>query len=199
MGKITIELDLDWINEDGSLQSSIKDEVINNLQSRFVQKAELNLDKMMNAKLEEVASKVTDEFLEKLLSEKVENLQIPFKKDSWGSTYEYVPISEFVGKKYEQFLTKKVLDNDGNEVRNGRDGTTSINEYFINKYLQKELVTKVNNLIKNARQDAEVTIIKTLEENLKSQLSADIINRLNIPSMLKGLQEKAALFEGENK
>ena len=87
------------------------------------------------------------------------------------------------------------MDSDGNKPRYSSDGKLSIHEYFTNKYLEKELVGKVNGLIRTARQEAEETVIKTLETSLKSQLSADIINRLNIPQMLKSLQEKAALFE----
>ncbi len=49
--------------------------------------------------------------------------------------------------------------------------------------------------LSDARQRAEDTVLNTLEKNLREQLSADIISRLNIPSMLKSLQEKAAEIE----
>lgn len=197
MGKVKIELDLDWLGEDGDIESVIKDEVINTLQQKFTKKAEGRLEKMMNDKLAEVATKVTDEFLQKVMADKIESFQIPYKSSDWKSDVELLSVGEFVGKQYEKFLNKKVYDKDGNKPRYSDDAKISIHEFFINKYLDKELVEKVNGLIKKARQDAEETVIKTLESNLKSQLSADIINRLNIPSMLKSLQEKAALFEGE--
>jgi hypothetical protein len=122
-------------------------------------------------------------------------MQIPVKKgSSWSTEYEFISMSEFVGKQYEEFLNKKVLDNDGNTPRYSNDAKVSINEYFIDRYLEKEFTGKVSKMIQTARKDAEETIIKTLEQNLKSQLSVDIIKRLNIPEMLHSLQEKALLL-----
>jgi SPX domain protein involved in polyphosphate accumulation len=106
-------------------------------------------------------------------------------------------MSKFIGIQYERFLNKKVFDENGCEPRYSSDAKFSINEYFIKKYLEKELTGKVSKLIQTARKDAEETIIKTLEQNLKDQLSIDIIKRLNIPDMLKKLQDKAQLLDGK--
>lgn len=195
MATVKIELDLDWISEEGDLDSTIKEEVISNLQARFTQQIEKKTEKILEAKLHESTSRVTDEFLTKIMSEKINNIQIPYKSSGWSSEVEMLSVSEFVGKKYEEFLKQKVYDKDGNVPRYRDDAKLTIHEYFINKYLEKELLGKVNDLIRTARQDAEETIVKTLETNLKAQLSADIINRLNIPNMLKNLQEKAAMLE----
>lgn len=195
MATVKIELDLDWISEEGDLDSTIKEEVISNLQARFTQQIEKKTEKILEEKLHESTSRVTDVFLTKIMSEKINNIQIPYKSSGWSSEVEMLSVSEFVGKKYEEFLKQKVYDKDGNVPRYRDDAKLSIHEYFINKYLEKELLGKVNDLIRTARQDAEETIVKTLETNLKAQLSADIINRLNIPNMLKNLQEKAAMLE----
>lgn len=196
MPKVKIELDLDWINEDGDIEQSIKDEVISTLQTKFTMKAEEKLEKMMNEKLAEVADKISSDFLIGVMSDKIDNLQIPYKSDEWRSEVQMLSLGEFVGIKYEKFLREKSLDREGNVPRYERDASISIHEYFTNQFLQKELVGKVAELIKTARKDAEEMVIKTLENNLKAQLSADIINRLNIPNMLKSLQEKAALLQG---
>ncbi|SYX85934.1 hypothetical protein [Paenibacillus alvei] len=195
MAIVKIELDLDWISEEGDLDSAIKEEVISSLQARFTQQIEKKTEKILEEKLRESTSRVTDDFLTTIMSEKINNIQIPYKSSGWSSEVEMLSVSEFVGKKYEEFLKQKVYDKDGNVPRYRDDAKLSIHEYFINKYLEKELLGKVNDLIRTARQDAEETIVKTLETNLKAQLSADIINRLNIPNMLKNLQEKAAMLE----
>lgn len=196
MAKVKIELELDWIGEDGDIDQAIRDEVISSLQSKFTAKAEKRLEEMMNEKLKEASEKASDEFLKTVMEERINNLQIPWKSEEWRSEVQMLSLSEFVGKRYERYLQTKVLDSEGKTTRHERDAKYSIHEYFINKFLEKELVGKVTNLIKTARQEAEATIVKTLEANLKAQLSADIINRLNIPQMLKSLQEKAALLEG---
>ncbi|MED1792845.1 hypothetical protein P4V54_09190 [Brevibacillus nitrificans] len=195
MAKITIEVELDWISEDGDLDSTIKQEVINGIQAKFTERVEKNTRDMLNKKLEEVAGKVTDEFLEKVMSDSVSTMQIPYKSSEWGSNVQMLSLSEFVGMRYDRYLKEKVLDSDGNKPRYSSDAKMSIHEFFINKFLEKELVGKVTTLIKTARQDAEQTVIKTLEDNLRAQLSADLINRLNIPNLLKNLQDKAAMLE----
>ncbi|CAM5794753.1 hypothetical protein [Brevibacillus borstelensis] len=195
MAKFTIEVELDWISEDGDLDSIIKQEVINGIQAKFTERVEKSTRDMLNKKLEEVTSKVTDEFLENVMSDTVSNMQIPYKSSEWGSNVQMLSLSEYVGMRYDRYLKEKVLDKDGNIPRYQSDAKMSIHEYFINKFLEKELVGKVTALIKNARQEAEQTVIKTLEDNLRAQLSADLINRLNIPNLLKSLQEKAAMLE----
>jgi hypothetical protein len=191
MANIKIELELDWLNEDQTLDDSIREQVIANLQNRLIQNAENQITQKLNAELKEIADRVTSSFIEKTLETKIEDLQIPHKTNSWGSEVEYIPISQYIGRKYEAHLTKKSLDEHGREAKYSSDARLSISEYFINNYLAKELTGKVSDMIQTARKDAEETIVKALENNLKEQLSADIIERLNIPKMLESLQNKA--------
>ena len=54
-------------------------------------------------------------------------------------------------------------------------------------------------MIKKAQKEAEDTVIKTLEQNLKDQLAVDTIKRMNIPKLLENLQQKALEFEEDSK
>lgn len=94
-------------------------------------------------------------------------MQIPYKKNSWSDEVMYMNMSEYVGKQYEAFLNRKVFDRNGDIPRYESDRNTSLNEYFINKYLQKELAGKVSQMISTAKEEAEEMILKTLEQNLK--------------------------------
>lgn len=196
MATVKIELDLDWIHEDSSIDEVIKERVITTLQDRLIENAEDEITRKLNAVIEGIASKVTDSYLEETLKTKIENLHIPHKKSSWGSEVELIPISEYVGMRYERYLNEKKFNEKGEVPRYRDDAKISISEYFIKNYLEKELSSKVSEMIQKARKDAEETIVKALENNLKEQLSVDIINRLNIPEMLKSLQNKADLLGG---
>ncbi|MEW4223159.1 hypothetical protein [Rossellomorea marisflavi] len=197
MAKVKIELELDWLNEDESLDDGIKEQVIANLQNRLIKNAENQIAEKLNTQLTEIADRVASSFIEKTLESKIEDLKIPHKTSSWGSEVEYIPISQYIGKKYQQHLTEKSLDEYGRKANYSSDAKLSISEYFIKNYLAKELTEKVSTMIQTARQDAEETIVKALENNLKEQLSADIIERLNIPNMLESLQNKAAILESK--
>lgn len=200
MAKFNIELELDWLEEEQNFDEVLKEEIMHKVETRVIgnviQELTDKLNSKLNDTLEERAEKVVDEFIARVLENKIETLKIPYKKNSWDSNVKMIPISEFVGMKYEEYLNKKVYDEHGRVPDYGRDGKLSINEYFINNYLEQELTKKVSDLIQKARKDAEETVVSTIEYQLREQLSADIISRLNIPNMLTALQEKAALLEG---
>jgi hypothetical protein len=197
MSVVKIELELDWLNEDESLDETIKKEVLANLQNRLIKNAENQITAKLNGLLEGIANKVTDSFIEETLKAKVEDLMIPHKENSWTSEIKMMPISQFIGLKYERYLNEKRFDSYGEIPRNSSNAKLSMSEYFIHNYLEKELSSKVSGMIQKARKDAEETIVRALENNLKEQLSVDIINRLNIPKMLESLQEKASALDGE--
>ena len=197
MAVVKIELELDWFNEENSLDDVIKHEVIANLQNRLVANAEKEITESLNKIVDGMATKVADGFLEETLKTKIEDLQIPYKESCWSSEVKLIPISQYVGMRYEKYLNEKKFTSNGEIPRYRDDAKLSISEYFINNYLEKELSAKVSGMIQKARKDAEETIVKALENNLKEQLSVDIINRLNIPKMLDSLQTKALEFEKE--
>lgn len=197
MNKLTVELELDWLDSDsGSVSDAIRDEVVRGLQDRLIQKVEKEVQATLESKITEAADKVTNEYLVAVYQERLQNLKIPVKKSTWGSEVEYHSLSEYVGSQFDNFLQRKTLDEYGKRVDYERDAKYTIHEYFAKDILGKELEKKVSMLISGARQKAENTVLNTLEKNLREQLSADIISRLNIPSMLKSLQEKAAAIEG---
>ena len=208
MAKFNIEVELDWIDneEEGvSIDEEIREWVINGVKDQLLQKATTEavkkVDKVIYEKIkqaqETIDSKV-DDFVERICEEEISKMQIPYKTNSWSDKVEYMSMSEFIGKRYEAFLNRKIFDRDGNMQRHESDKNTSLNEYFVNKYLQKELAGKVSEMIRTAKEEAEQMVIKTLEQNLKDQLAADTIKRLNIPQLLQNLQQKAIEFE-ENK
>jgi hypothetical protein len=194
MNKLTVELELDWFDSDtGTVSDELKNEVIRGLQDRLISKVEKQVQSTIEAKITEAADKVTGDFLIAIFEEKLQNIKIPWETGMWREEVKLLSLSEYVGKQYEKFLERKVFDERGN--RTERDAKYTIHEYFARNMLGKELENKLAALIANARQRAEDTVLNTLEKNLREQLSADIISRLNIPSMLKSLQEKAAEIE----
>jgi hypothetical protein len=193
---LKVELELDWFDgENGTVSDDLKNQVIRGLQDRLINKVEQGIKETIELKINEAAEKVTSDLLINIFNERLQNTKIPYKTSSWDSQPKELTLSEFVGMKYDDFLKRKVLDERGEYSQYKRDAKFTIWEYFAKGMLGKELEKKVSNLISEARQKAEDTVLKTLEQNLREQLSADIINRLNIPAMLKSLQEKAAEIE----
>lgn len=205
MAKFNIEVELDWLEEDScSIDEEIKEQVIagvkNQLLNKATDEAVKAIDGAIAEKIEianEIIQKKVDDFVMMVCEGKISEMKIPYKENSWSSEVKYRTMSEFVGSRYEDFLNKKVFNSKGDVPSYDRDKNTSINEYFINKYLQKELAGKVSEMIKTAKEEAEETVLKTLEQNLKDQLAVDTINRLNIPKLLENLQLRS--FELDKK
>ncbi len=202
MAKFNIQVELDFLDEEQKIDDVLKDEIISSVKDTITKNATesviKDLSSHMNYLKEQISKRVTEAtetFMAQTFSEKIANMQIPYKENTWNSEFKTISMSEFVGMQYEQFLNKKVIDENGCEPRYSGDAKLSINEYFIKKYLEKELAGKVSKLVQTARKEAEESIIKTLEQTLKDQLSVDIIKRLNIPEMLKALQGKAVMLD----
>ncbi|WMI81807.1 hypothetical protein [Anaerotignum sp. MB30-C6] len=200
MAKFNIEVELDWIeDEEFSIDEEIKRQVVSGVKERLLKKATDEavkaVDTVILEKIEQAESVIqqrVDDFVEMVCAGKISEMKIPYKKSSWGSEVEYKPMGEFIGERYEAFLNRKVFDRDGNTPRYDSDKNTSLNEYFINKYLEKELASKVSEMIKKAKTESEEMVLRTLEQNLRDQLAVETINRLNIPKLLENLQLRAA-------
>ena len=203
MAKFNIEVELDWLNdEDYSIDDEIKEQVIRGVKNELLKKETdetlKKLDDEIAKKLEEATKIIeqrVEDFVAVVTEKQIEKIKIPVKESSWSNKVSYIPISEFVGKQYEKYLTKKIYDKDYSVARYDSDKTYSMSEKHISEYLNKTLAVQVSEMVKNAQKNAEDTVIKTLEQNLKDQLAVDTIKRMNIPKLLENLQRKALEFE----
>lgn len=205
MAKFNIEVELDWINdEEYSIDDEIREQVVSGVKNELLKKATDEALKKLDSAIAEKLKEATDiieqrvqDFIAVVTEKQIEKLKIPRKKSSWGSEVEFIPISEFVGEKYEEYLTEKVYDRDFNRARYSSDAVYSIAEGQIKKYLNGTLSEQVSDMVRKAQKEAEDTVIKTLEQNLKDQLAVDTIKRMNIPKLLENLQQKALEFENK--
>lgn len=189
MAKFNVEVELDWLDE-GNVDEEIKKEVIAGLQQSITRNVEKEIQEKMAERINEEVEKLVDVYLGKITTEKIENIEIPHKESSYSSKVEMVPISEFIGRRFERSMTEKTIDDRGNKYDryDSKSGPYSITEYLTNGYIAKELNGKVITMIQQAKKQAEESLIKNLEENLQQQLHADMVKSLNIPKLLQDLQ-----------
>lgn len=190
MAKFNIEVELDWLNEESNIDEEIKEQVIAGLQNRITRNIENRIEEEVNGRISEEVEKIVASFLQNVTAKKIEEIEIPHKDSSYSSKVEMVPISVFIGKRFESALTEKTLnENGGKHDRYGdRNGKYSILEYLTKGYIAEELNGKVIDMIKQAKKQAEESLITNLEQNLQQQLHADMVKSLNIPQLLQNLQ-----------
>lgn len=199
MAKFNIEVELDWMDYDESIDEALQSRIIGGVQDRLT----ANLKKDMENKIEENINKevslIVDKFLENIVEDKIEEIQIPHKESHYSSKVEMIPISEYIGQRFESMATEEKYNKNGGEYRRYDDkgGPYSLIEYLTRGYIAKELNEKVIDMIKQAKTQAEQTIINELENNLQQQLNADVLQRLNVPALLEKLQ-KTISIEGDS-
>ena len=179
MAKFNIEVELDWVDEENGYTI---DEAVQKVDKAIA-------DKILEA--EGTIQDTVDKFVETVSQEKIANIMIPIKEGSWSSDVKYIPLSEYVGKRFEEFSTEKRYNKHGNTSTYSSDRELSMAELLTWQYLEKELGTKVEKMIANAKRDVEETLVKSLEQKLKENLAKDTIERMNIPDVLKRFSEMA--------
>lgn len=202
MAKFNIEVELDWLNDEYNIDEEIKEQVIYGVKQELLKKASTEAVALVDEEIaqsvekskEKIATRV-DEFIEMVCAERIEKIKIPVRKSNWSDEVDYIPMTEFIGQRYEKFLNEKRFDEHGRVPDYSRDRTLSISEYLIKKYIDKELSAKVETMIRKAREEAEESVVKSLEQSLKENLAAETIQRMNIPQILKNLQKQQEQLE----
>ena len=205
MAKFNIEVELDWVDEEAgyTIDEEIKEQVVRGVKDALLRKATdeavQRVDKAIADKILETEGMIqntVDKFVKTVSEEKIANIMIPVKEDSWSSKVTYIPLSEYVGKRFEVFLTEKRYDRDGRIASYSSDRKLSAADLITRQYLEKELGTKVENMIATAKREVEESLVKALEQKLKENLAKETIERMNIPDVLKRFSEMA--LDGHN-
>ena len=199
MAKFNIEVELDWIDEEAySIDDELRQRIVDGVEDALLEKATAEavqkVDKVIADKIfeaEETIQETVDRFVKTVSEEKIAEIMIPVKEDSWSSKVTYIPLSEYVGKRFEQFSVEKKYDMNGKVTHYSSDKLLSMAELLTSKYLEKELGAKVENMIATAKREVEESLVKSLEQKLKENLAKETIERMNIPDVLKRFSEMA--------
>lgn len=200
MAKFNIEVELDWMNEEAySIDDELRERIVKGVENALLEKATNEAVKAVDNKIaekileaEETIQATVDQFIANVCEEKIGKIVIPEKKNTWSDEVTYKPLSEYVGERFELFLTEKRYDRDGRIASYSSDRKLSAAGLLTSQYLEEELGKKVEKLIANAKREVEESLIKSLEQNLKENLAKDTIERMNIPEVLKKLSSIGA-------
>lgn len=200
MAKFNIEVELDWVDgEDGyTIDEEIKEQVVSGIKDALLRKATTEAVKAVDDKIAEkileaegTIQATVDQFVANVCEEKIGKIVIPEKKNTWSEEVTYKPLSEYVGERFELFLTEKKYDRDGCIASYSSDRKLSAADLLTGRYLEKELGKKVETLIASAKREVEESLINSFEQKLKENLAKDTIERMNIPEVLKRFSEMA--------
>ena len=129
MAKFNIEVELDWMDEDTySIDDELRERIVEGVEDALLKKTINEAVKAVDNKIaekildaEETIQKTVDKFIANVCEEKIGKIIIPEKKNSWSDEVTYKPLSEYVGERFELFLTEKRYDLDGKLTRYDSD------------------------------------------------------------------------------
>ena len=116
MAKFNIEVELDWVDEESGyiIDEEIKEQVVSGVKDALLRKATdeavQRVDKAIADKILEAEGTIqetVDRFVKTVSEEKIANIMIPIKTGSWSSDVKYIPLSEYVGERFEAFSKEK--------------------------------------------------------------------------------------------
>ena len=195
MAKFTITVDLDWLDNEESIDDVIRDEVINGAREYLLNKVNMEIQKKLDIEIgkklveaQEVVDKTIDQYIQVITTDNISKLKIAEKKSTWSDEVVMTPISEYIGKKFDEFCNTKRYNCDFSVARYDGDKIYSMAEKSIQEYLKKILEKQVSDVVKNAQKNAELEIVKSLENTLKTNLAEETIKKMNIPQVLKNLE-----------
>ena len=195
MAKFTITVDLDWLDNEESIDDAIRGEVVNGAREYLLNKTNMEIQKKLDAEIgkklvqaQEVVDKTIDQYIQVITTDNISKLKIAEKKSTWSDEVVMTPISEYIGKKFDEFCNTKRYNCDFSVARYDGDKIYSMAEKSIQEYLKKILEKQVSDVVKNAQKDAELEIVKSLENTLKTNLAEETIKKMNIPQVLKNLE-----------
>ena len=195
MAKFTITVDLDWLDNEESIDDTIRGEVVNGAREYLLNKTNMEIQKKLDAEIgkklvqaQEVVDKTIDQYIQVITTDNISKLKIAEKKSTWSDEVVMPPISEYIGKKFDEFCNTKRYNCDFSVARYDGDKIYSMAEKSIQEYLKKILEKQVSDVVKNAQKNAELEIVKSLENTLKTNLAEETIKKMNIPQVLKNLE-----------
>lgn len=195
MAKFNVEVDLDWLDEDTTIDEEIRERVIRGAEDYLLrtttEEIEKKIDNLVGQKLKEVSTKIdeiVDGYLDVVCQSEIEKMKIPTKETEWSREVKMIPIQEFIGEKFNRFCNEKRYDRDFNLTSYSKDRRYSLLEKDIRDYLNNVLSKQVSDIVKKAQQNAEKEIIGSLEQTLKQNLAEETVKKMNIPKVLEKLQ-----------
>lgn len=177
--KLQLELNIDWIDEEMTLDETVKHEIIEQIVKKLFKTVELQteekVNKLIDAKVIEIIDEKTSELYNDFMSKPVSIT------DSYGDTIEtFENVKAVIKQRFDKYLTEWV-DSDGKTSKSSYSTKHRRLEFIIDKRL-KEFSEKFTTDAVN-RVSAEIK--QHVEQGLTQKLGSELMKVLKVDQMLK--------------
>jgi len=170
MAKFSIEIDLDYINEDGSIEEAIYEQILSKVQTNVSASVQ---DKLLKGGQEKIEDAINSQ-ISTTLQQRIEALlDMPRTiTDDYGRTkIENVTLDQMITSHIDKLLSgKKMFDSDGKYQSSDYSAKFTAFELFAEKKMIPAISAQVTALA--ARTEKEITIL--IENKVKGQVAENL-------------------------
>ena len=170
-----VEVDLDFIEEDGTINEQVKDQIILGIVSKINTKSKEEISLMVETQIIQKS--------ETLISEKINTMMEDFLTkeisitDQWGDVKKKIVINDLVKEKFDKFMIAQV-DEAGRDHNYG--GGQPRVEWMIDKRVDKLCQQKAKEIVN----DVEAKVREIFTAGLELKVKNKIITQLGLEDLL---------------
>jgi hypothetical protein len=182
MAKLKYELELDWVDEEYTLDESIKEQIEKKIEASIVNK----MLKVIQDKTEAKITEQIESMVMTAISDRIESFLTTPRNitDSYGDVIkENVTVDSILKEKLETALTKKTLGEDGKFCSYG--AKFSLFEFIATKNLNKMVIKSVENATKNTKKEIEEMVASALKGRIAENLTDMILKNSSVLGITK--------------
>lgn len=178
--KFNVEIDLDWVEEDSTIDEVVKNQIISNIETRIVKTLEAKVLESAKAKIDEQIQGLVTQNVHTLVSEKVAGLMaLPrTTTDDYGRVVrENFTIEQLLIEAVESAVVNKTLRSDGRVASGGYNDKAQYSyfEYFATKDIPKLIEARVTAIAEEIKKDIESQIKNNVKTAVADKLTALIV------------------------
>lgn len=181
--KLQLEIQLDWIDEDMTLDETVKQNVIDAIVEKIQKKVESDVSKKVNDIIDKTIVDKINVMTENLFNDFM-NKEIQIT-DGYGSTIKHYPnVTALIKERFDNFMTQTV-DEQGKTYEGSYGTKYKRLSFIIDKQLQEFANKFTTDAVKKVSDEIKVHV----QHGLTTKLGAELMKVLKVNEML-ALPEK---------
>lgn len=177
--KLNLEIELDWIDEEMSLDDTVKQNVINAVVNKIQKGVEEKVEKKINETIDVIVISKINEKTEALFNDFM-NREICIS-DKYGDKLKVYPsMTALIKERFDNFMECSV-----DEKGNAYDGNYGTKYKRINFIIDKQLKDFADKFTTEAVKTVSIEIKKHVKDGLTNKLGAELMKVLKVNDMLK--------------
>lgn len=175
--KFTVEIDLDWIEEDSTIDAEVKHQIMASVEGKVLKKLQ---DEVLSSAKEKINTQIQgmiNDNVHAMISEKVAALmsQPRTSTDDYGRVVkENFTIESLLIEAVESAVTKKTLNSDGRQASGGYNDNARYS--YFERFSTKDIPALIDKQVKTLAEKTQKDIEQLVKDKIKTEVADKLTN-----------------------